>query len=310
MTSITPGLSHLFDRFMTQTTPIASPSPHAPCRERPRLTIIIPANNEESYLADCLRALMASEPTDASVQVLIIANACKDNTVGVARAFETAATAIGWAYQVIDLAQPGKLNALNVGDDLATGEMRLYLDADVLVSPGLVRQLVAELSATSAPRYASGSARISQARSMVTRAYSRFWQMLPFARSEAPGFGAFAVNDAGRARWGRFPNIISDDTYVRLLFAPHERKGVPATYEWPMVEGFNHLVKVRRRQDQGVKEIALKWPELLRNEGKPALGMGNLLGMALREPWGFFVYAAVAFAVRMRRPSEQWTRGR
>ncbi len=278
--------------------------------KRTGLTIILPANNEEAYLAACLRALLASEPADADVQLLVVANACTDGTVDVARSFEAEARSIGWSMQVVDLVQPGKLNALNVGDDLATGALRLYLDADVLVSPGLVHSLVSALTATSAPCYASGTPHVSHARSSVTRAYARFWQMLPFVRSEAPGFGAFAVNAAGRARWGRFPDIISDDTYVRLLFAPHERKGVQATYEWPMVEGFQHLVKVRRRQDQGVKQIAQKWPELLRNEGKARLGPVDLLGMAIKEPFGFVVYATVAFAVRTKRASAQWTRGR
>ncbi len=274
------------------------------------LSIIIPANNEEAYLADCLEALMASEPADAPVQVLVVANACTDRTVPVAQALEPSARRLGWNLQVLDLPEPGKLNALNVGDDRATGGLRLYLDADVLVSPSLVRQLVEVLSATPEARYASGTPRVSPAKSWVTRAYARFWQQLPFARSEAPGFGAFAVNAAGRARWGRFPDIISDDTYVRLLFTPDERVGVPALYDWPMVEGFSRLVKVRRRQDEGVKEIARLWPDLMRNEGKPPLGLGTLLGNIGRAPLGLFVYALVALAVRSRRGGTQWTRGR
>lgn len=289
---------------------IASPLLKEMPQRYPGLTIIIPANNEEAYLANCLTALMASEPTNSEVQVLVVANACTDKTVDVARSFESAAIPIGWSLQIVDLVQPGKLNALNVGDDLASGELRIYLDADVLVSPGLVRMVVAELSATSAPRYVSGSPRISEAQSAVTRAYAKFWTLLPFARSEAPGFGVFAVNAAGRARWGRFPDIISDDTYVRLLFAPHERRGVKATYEWPMVEGFQKLVRVRRRQDQGVKEVALKWPELMRNGGASAPSLSQLLVMALKEPLGFLAYSAVAIAVRSRQASTDWTRGR
>lgn len=284
---------------------------HESVRPKPSgLTIILPANNEEAYLGECLGALMASEPAEAEVQVLVVANACTDGTVDVARSFEAAASRIGWTMQVIDLPQPGKLNALNVGDGLATGELRLYLDADVLVSPGLVRMLVAELGAVAEPRYASGLPRVAKARSLVTRAYARFWQMLPFAKSEAPGFGAFAVNAAGRARWGRFPDIISDDTYVRLLFAPPERKGVQASYEWPMVEGFSKLVRVRRRQDEGVREIARKWPALMLNEGKSKPRPTELLAMALQEPLGFVVYAAVTLAVRSKRGSAEWTRGR
>ena len=274
------------------------------------LTVIIPANNEEAYLANCLQALMASEAVSVPVLVLVVANACTDGTVRVARSFTTAASRIGWTLQVIDLAQPGKLNALNVGDGLATGGLRLYLDADVLVSPSLVRELVAALTETTEARYASGSPTVSPARSFITRAYARFWQLLPFAKSEAPGFGAFAVNAAGRARWERFPDIISDDTYVRLLFAPHERKGVKAPYEWPMVEGFSRLVKVRRRQDQGVQEIAQKWPDLIGNEGKAVPRPLEVLYMAIKEPMGFLVYAAVTLAVKSRKGSTQWTRGR
>ena len=276
----------------------------------PGLTIIVPANNEEAYLAKCLSALMASEPPNERVQILVMANACTDATVAIAKSFESPARQKGWSLQAVDLAQPGKLNALNEGDNLATGELRLYLDADVLVSPGLVRTVVDALTSTSTPCYASGTPCVPPARSAVTRAYARFWQQLPFARSEAPGFGLFAVNAAGRSRWGLFPDIISDDTYVRLLFAPHERKGVAAVYQWPMVEGFERLVKVRRRQDQGVREIALKWPELLLNEGKKAPSLRRLLALALREPSGFLVYSAVTFAVRSRQASNQWTRGR
>lgn len=83
--------------------------------------------------------------------------------------------------------------------------------------------LVDALASTPAARYASGTPRVSPAKSWVTRAYARFWQQLPFASSDAPDFGVFAVKAAGRARWGRFPDIISNDTYVRLLFAPRER---------------------------------------------------------------------------------------
>lgn len=275
-----------------------------------RLTILVPANNEEAYLSDCLSALMASESTGSPVQVLVVANACTDRTVEVARSFEPAAARIGWDLQVVDLTQPGKLNALNVGDDLATGDLRLYLDADVQVSPPLVRQIVEILSATPAARYASGAPKVAPARSWVTRAYARFWQMLPFVRSEAPGFGVFAVNAQGRRRWGQFPAIISDDTFVRLQFKPEERVGAPATYTWPMVEGFGRLVKVRRRQDEGVKEIARMWPDLLSNEGKSALGWGQLLGLAAKEPVGFAVYVAVALAVRSKKGTSHWTRGR
>ncbi|MDP5305992.1 glycosyltransferase [Paracoccus spongiarum] len=277
----------------------------------PRLSVILPASNEEAWLGDCLAALIAGDPVPGGAEVIVVANGCRDRTADVARTMAPAAAAAGWPLQVIERAEGDKIGALNAGDSAARGALRAYLDADVIVSPALMADLATALADAPGAAYASGTATIPRADSAVTRAYARLWQRLPFARSEAPGYGLFAVNAAGRARWGTFPRIISDDTFVRLHFAPQERIGVAAPYSWPMVEGWSRLVRVRRRQDAGVTEIAERWPHLLANEGKPALGTGGALRLALRDPVGFAVYAAVSVAVRLRRGGGAgWSRGR
>lgn len=279
--------------------------------DRPTLSVILPASNEESYLGHCLGALLASDAVPGGAEAIVVANGCRDRTAEVARGFEAAAQAAGWRLHVIDRAEGDKIGALNAGDALARGALRAYLDADVLVSPTLMADLTQALLAAQGPAYASGTAIIPRADSAITRAYARLWQRLPFARSVAPGYGLFAVNAAGRARWGAFPQIISDDTFVRLNFAPEERIGLKATYSWPMVEGWSRLVRVRRRQDAGVTEIARRWPELLENEGKARLGAGGVARLALRDPLGFAVYSAVSVAVRMQRGGNAgWSRGR
>ena len=272
------------------------------------LSVIIPASNEEGYIGACLGALIASEQVPGGAEVLVVANGCRDATAARARDWAARAAAAGWALTVIELAAGGKPGALNAGDAAAKGDLRAYLDADVVVSPPLMAELAAALS-IAAPRYATGTARIPRAKSAVTRAYARFWQLLPFARSNAPGYGLFAVNAAGRARWGAFPGIISDDTFVRLQFEPDERVQVQARYDWPMIEGFAALTRVRRRQDAGVAEITRNYPGLLEREGKAPLGKGLLATLALRDPLGFVTYAAVSLAVRLRR-GQGWTRGR
>lgn len=273
------------------------------------LSVIIPASNEEGYIAACLAALFASDPVPGGAEAVVVANGCRDGTVAAARALADAAAAAGWGLTVIDRAEGGKPAALDAGDAAARGGVRAYLDADVIVSPPLMAELAAVL-ATDQPRYASGTPRIPPARSWVTRAYARFWQRLPFARATAPGYGLFAVNPAGRARWGEFPRIISDDTFVRLQFAPAERVQCPAAYDWPMIEGFAALTRVRRRQDRGVAEIAALYPGLLVREGKAPLGAAGLMRLALADPVGFAVYGAVSLAVRLGRGQAGWTRGR
>lgn len=273
------------------------------------LSVILPASNEAEWIGDCLESLFASLPIAGGAEVIVVANGCKDATVARALSYESRARAAGWRMVVLDLAQGGKLNALNQGEAHVQGHIRAYLDADVRLEPPLLAALVAQLSQKKA-LYGSGRPKVTAPKSWVTKAYARFWQGLPFAGSVAPGFGLFAVNAQGRARWGEFPDIISDDTFVRLHFTPDERREVPFTYSWPMVEGFAALVKVRRRQDAGVQELARKYPELLANEGKTPLGKKRLLGMAAGDPKGVFVYAMVSLAVRLRGADGGWTRGR
>lgn len=273
------------------------------------LTVIIPASNEAQWIGPCLQSLFGSVHVPGGAEAIVVANGCHDDTAARARDMDGIARARGWQLTVIERLEGSKPLALNAGDAAAQGEFRAYLDADVQVSPSLMAQLVLALSRPE-PRYATGRAVIPAARSWVTRAYARYWQRLPFAAGDAPGMGLFAVNAAGRARWASFPAVISDDTFVRLQFLPEERIQVSATYSWPMIEGFGALVRVRRRQDAGVAELAEYYPGLLENEGKMRPTTTWMLRSAARDPVAFVVYAAVSLAVRLAPAAKGWTRGR
>lgn len=273
------------------------------------LSVIMPASNEAAWIGRSLAALLAQDAAAGAVEIIVSANACRDGTEAVAEGFAPQARARGWTLVCLSSPEPGKVGALNRADAIARGAIRVYLDADVLCDPGLLGQIRAVLSRPEAA-YATGTLVVAPARSRVTRLYAGLWVRLPFVTGGAVGAGFFAVNAAGRARWGAFPAIISDDTYVRLQFAPAERHEVPARYHWPMVEGWRNLVRVRRRQDAGVAEVYRLYPALKANDRKPRLGWGGLLGLAARAPLGFLVYALVSLQVRLRRPAADWTRGR
>lgn len=270
-------------------------------------SVIIPANNEERYIGDCIASVIAQR--GVSGEVIVAANACSDRTVEVARAFADQAEDRGWRLTVLDLAEPGKPNALNRGDEAATRDMRAYVDADVRLGPGLLAK-VAEALATPEARFASGRLKLAPVRSRISRAYARIWLKLPFMTGGVTGAGFFAVNGAGRARWTRFPGIISDDTYVRLLFTPAERIDVDGEYSWPLPEGLTNLLAVRRRQDAGVAEVRRLYPEMMRNEGKAPLTVGRVAGLFLRSPLSFFTYAVLVAIARVGRGDGGWSRGR
>ncbi len=272
-----------------------------------KVNIIIPASNEAALIGGCLRAVLASEGV-ATARLIVVANGCQDATADVARSLAGAAQARGWELEVLELARGHKPGALNAGDAAAGPGPRVYLDADVEVSPPLLAQLCRILAAE-APRYASGTVEIPRPKTAVSRAYARIYAQVPFMVTGVPGCGLFAVNPAGRARWGDWPDIIADDTFARLHFTPEERVLAPARYRWPVVEGWRALIRVRRRQNAGVRQIAATYPALGANDDKPRFTARRAAAMALRDPVGFAVYAGVGLIAR-RGGGQGWSRGR
>ncbi len=273
------------------------------------LSVLIAARNEEKYIADCLASLLAQDQTAGRIEVIVAANACTDRTVAVSRDHCPQFRGRNWDLIVLDLPAGGKLGALNAAEQRSHGASLVYLDADVRCDPALLGQLRQALDVP-IPRYATGTIAVMRARSWVTRAYGRVWTRLPFVKGGAVGAGLFAVNRSGRARWTTFPDIISDDTFVRLQFAPQDRIEVPALYHWPMAEGFANLVRVRRRQDAGVAEVRQRYPALTAHEAKAPLGVRGLARLCIAAPLGIAVYLAVHVTVRLRRGTADWTRGR
>lgn len=276
------------------------------------ISVIIPAHNEEGYIGTCLTLLLASRlPSGQTMQVVVVANGCRDATVAEAQALMPAYAEKGLRLDVLDIARGGKVNALNMAEDTIAYDRRVYIDADIHVTPDLIGQLAGALDRP-APAYAGGRPQIRRAKSFVSERYARFWEKLPFMASGVPGCGVYGVNAAGRARWQSFPDVIADDSFVRYNFAPDEMHGVPATYSWPITEGFANLVRVRRRQDRGLEEIRVLYPDLAARMETTSPGGGEKLKLFFQDPLGFVIYSAVAVTVRLPlfRNRGDWDRGR
>lgn len=275
----------------------------------PGLSVILPAHDEAGQITACLQTLFKSDPVPGGAEVIVVANGCHDDTAQRATACDGAARARGWHLRVLDREPPGKPGALDAGEAVARGQVLAYLDADVAVSPGLCAAVTTVLT-DPAPRYASGRVNICAPRNAFSRAYAGFYRQVPFFRHGVQGCGFFAMNRAGRARWGNWPAIISDDTFARLNFTPDERIMVDASFDWPVVEGLAALIRVRRRQNAGVAEIARHFPALpARDDARPE-GPGWALRAALRAPLGCAVYGLVTLAVKIRQHDGGWARGR
>lgn len=280
------------------------------------ISVIIPAHDEAAYIGKCLQNLLASDPPArrgdvVAVEVIVVANGCTDATAEVALQHQPEFIARGWRLIVLVVPVAHKINALNRGDAAATGDIRVYVDADVHVSPPLIGLLVALLDRPDAA-YASGRPDIQLPRSLVSRRYARFWMRLPFMASDVPGCGIYAVNAAGRQRWKQFPDIMADDIFVRMHFGPGERLSAMAHYSWPIAEGFPWLVKVRRRQNSGLRQLRNAFPHLVRQSERTRPKVPELLRLIARDPVGFTIYSGVALMVKLPlfHTQERWPRGR
>ncbi|MCP2032068.1 glycosyltransferase involved in cell wall biosynthesis [Okibacterium sp. HSC-33S16] len=187
-----------------------------------RMSVVIPAHNEETVLPRLLTELRA----DATLSVVVSANACTDDTVAVARAVG------GDTVQVIATETPSKTVALNAGD-VAAGDLfpRAYVDADVIVSVATLRALADALAGREGPFVAAPRLRVdTSASSWPARAHYRIWALSDFRLAGHVGSGIYAVTAEGRARFGAFPDVIADDRYVQQLFSPAERITVDAEF--------------------------------------------------------------------------------
>lgn len=280
------------------------------------LTVIIPSYNEENYIQNCLDSVAAQTdlPQGHAIQVIVAANGCNDQTVALARAKSAALTAAGFSLVVLDIERGNKMNALNEAEAMAIYDIRAFLDADVIIGPRILIEL-SEILVRDTPLYASGTLRIPRPESLISRAYAKVWSDLPFVRAGVPGIGLYAVNAQGRARWGVFPAIYSDDRFVRLQFARDERRKTVATYEWPLPEGFGNLVKVRHRWSEGNMELSGQYPELMLNDSERNKTVSNVLGL-FKTPFSstifVLIYALSNIRAKYTKTNETftWRRGR
>ena len=115
--------------------PALSPlSPQYDVPDAPRVSAILPAKDEETYLADCLHSVRLQ--TYPNLEVLVVDDRSTDRTGAIAHEI----AALDSRIRVVTIQElppgwTGKTHALEYASHLATGEWLLFLDADTLHSP-------------------------------------------------------------------------------------------------------------------------------------------------------------------------------
>jgi glycosyltransferase involved in cell wall biosynthesis len=271
------------------------------------ISIVVPAHNESSVIARTLGAWVGNSGSDG-IDVVVVCNGCTDDTADIARRF-------GPTVRVIESEVASKTHALNLGDQTSLVFPRIYADADIVITVDAIRALTRRLERGDVLAVAPTPDINLTGCSWLVRKYYDIRSRLPSSREGIGGSGVYALSEAGHGRFSQFPDVIADDTYVRLQFKPEERETLASVTSTVFpARTIRQLIAVRTRAYTGTFELAGRFPELRRNKGET--NNRTLIGL-FREPRllpGLLIYCYVNIiarcraAVRSRTGASVWQR--
>ncbi|MAG30567.1 MAG: glycosyl transferase [Deltaproteobacteria bacterium] len=232
------------------------------------ISIVIPAHNEGRVLGRCLEPIVRGACV-GELEVIVVCNGCTDDTADVAREF-------GPLVRVLETDRPSKNYALNLGDAEAKGFPRFFVDADIVLPLESIRRVSDVLEQG---RFLGAAPRMRvdlSARSWPIRAFYDIWMRTPYVNEDMLGCGVYAISEEGRKRFDRFPDIIADDCFVRLLFDEDEKTSVDdAWFLMTPPQTLHSLIHINVRRAVGMLEMAERHPETTASESdrqRKALG--------------------------------------
>lgn len=112
----------------------------------PRVSAILTARNEEAALEDAVRARFAEDYPN--LELILVDDRSTDRTPEIADRLAAADPRVRVVHvETLPAGWLGKLNALQQGLEVATGEWVLFSDADVSIHRGVLRRLLAHCEA-------------------------------------------------------------------------------------------------------------------------------------------------------------------
>ncbi|MDA8070131.1 MAG: glycosyltransferase family 2 protein [Actinomycetota bacterium] len=192
--------------------------PARPGGAQPRFSVVIPALDEERYLADCLRSL-AGQDFAGDVEVIVVDNDSSDRTAEIARSFGAV---------VVHERRRGVCWARQCGTALARGDIVVSTDADTTFDPGWLSRIDRTLRQHPSSVAVGGPCRFTGAVPYWATVYPRVL------------FGAVAL-------WHRLTGRVFYVTATNVAF----RRDAQPGYDTEMTQGGDEVELLRRLQRRG-----------------------------------------------------------
>ncbi len=261
----------------------------------PLATVLIPAWNEGNVIASLLTRLSRAA-SEGHLRVIVIANACTDDTAEVARKANPSAL-------VLETAEGGKANAMNLGYKSAEpGIPVVCIDADLVVTADDILALITPLINSTSHASCGQMVPDVGGSSWAVRAFYNAWALNSYFAKGKFG-GMFALSAQGAARIFPLPRVTADDEWVRRAFAPTERAYVSGSRFFARApKDLATLIRLRRRSLRGARAV-----RAVVGQTASENSVGTMLSQALRRPdlWpGMVIYIAVMGIVRWQLQRE------
>lgn len=105
----------------------------------PRISVIIPAKNEEKSIRYSLESVLKNDYPKNKMEILIIEDGSEDNTYEVAKNYEMLYPGLIKVYK-LDSNPEGKAGALNFGAKVASSDFLVFVDADTYIEKNYLKK--------------------------------------------------------------------------------------------------------------------------------------------------------------------------
>ncbi|HYT39751.1 MAG TPA: glycosyltransferase, partial [Acidimicrobiia bacterium] len=257
----------------------------------PAVTVVIPAYNEERVIAKAIAAVARLDPAPA--EVIVVDDGSTDATAEVAAtaarvAFTASRRTGGIRFRLVRQQNLGKAAALNHGFLLATTPVAVVIDADTLVSPGLLGAFAPHFAD---PRVGAvaGNVKVGNRRNLLAALQAleyvvalnldRRAQDVARAMAVVPGAaGAFRVAAVRQVGGYQRDTVVEDaDLTAALQRAGWRIPYEPAAVAWTEApERLADVVRQRRRWSYGTVQVVAKHRGALLEPGAGNIGLVGL----------------------------------
>lgn len=200
----------------------------------PSVTIVIPTYNEEAVIREKLENTLQLEYPPERLQILVCDDASQDGTAAIAAEYASRGVALSRAE-----VRSGKVGGLNRALELASGEVFVIADADILANPAALRRLAENFAdetvgcAMAVTHMAPAGEGTGEANGLYWRYEARIRQSESDIHSTVAGTGHFMALRRSLLR-PIPPHVILDDFYLAMMTIRQGRRVVsePQAVVW------------------------------------------------------------------------------